>query len=45
MIPAISSPAMETPASVPMMMTSTLGGISGARLAPARIVPADSRAS
>ena len=36
---------METSASVPMMMTSTLGGMIGARLAPARIAPVDRRES
>ena len=41
-MPAISSPAIETLASVPMMITSTLGGMIGANEAPARIAPVDS---
>ena len=40
--PAISSDAMETSASVPTMIARMLGGMIGARQAPARIVPIDS---
>jgi hypothetical protein len=43
--PATSNPATDTLASVAMMMTRTLGGITGARLAPPRIIPIESRRS
>ena len=45
MMPAISSDAVEISASVAIRIASTLGGMIGSRLAPARIVPADRRRS
>ena len=42
MMPAISSEAVEISASVAIKMASTLGGMIGSRLAPARITPAES---
>ena len=41
-MPATSSPATDTLAKVAMMIARTLGGIIGARLAPARMTPTES---
>ncbi len=40
-MPATSILPAETSASVAMMTASTLGGMIGSRLAPARMVPAE----
>ena len=44
-MPAMSSEAIETSASVPTMMTIMLGGMIGASIAPASRVPVDRRRS
>ena len=44
-MPAIKRDAMETSARVPTMIARMLGGMIGARQAPARMVPIDSRVS
>jgi len=45
MIPPINKPAIEVFESVPITIAKTLGGMIGARLAPASIVPIESLVS